>query len=350
MRKYDLEPTLQRIARSDAVGIPLVGRSAEIAALRLVGARNPSLGRIFEGHVNGAQLVARFGSPEQHRSSDDAIVGGHVFGVWNTQDDAHALRLHRCGDDVVLSGGKTWASGAGSISRPLVTAVWPDGGLQLCLLRMDESHARVDKSAWRPLGMNESDSFNVDFTGLKLRKADLIGRPGDYECQPWFFGGALRFAAVQTGIVERLFDETVTYVRERRRDEDAMMRARVAEMRIAVRTAELWLDAGAAAWQRFDAEPSERNAAGVLDVVDMARTAIERSALDTIERAVRSVGAHGLVEPFPFAGLVRDLQMYLRQPAPDAALARVGRAAFIAREPAANVPAPTSPMWQKCDF
>jgi alkylation response protein AidB-like acyl-CoA dehydrogenase len=66
----------------------------------------------------------------------------------------------------------------------------------------------------------------------------------------------------------------------------------------------------------------------VLDVVDMARTVVERVALDVIERAVRSVGARGLVEPEPFAALVRDLQMYLRQPSPDAALQRVGRAAF----------------------
>jgi alkylation response protein AidB-like acyl-CoA dehydrogenase len=99
-------------------------------------------------------------------------------------------------------------------------------------------------------------------------------------------------------------------------------------MKIAVHTALHWLDAGACAWSAFDADPSESTAAAVLDVVDMARTVVERSALDVIERAVRSVGAKGLVEPEPFAALVRDLQMYLRQPAPDAALLRVGRAAF----------------------
>ena len=64
-----------------------------------------------------------------------------------------------------------------------------------------------------------------------------------------------------------------------------------------------------------------------MDTVFMARTVVERAALDCIERAIRCVGAKGLVEPEPFAALVRDLQMYLRQPAPDAALQRVGRAA-----------------------
>jgi alkylation response protein AidB-like acyl-CoA dehydrogenase len=179
--------------------------------------------------------------------------------------------------------------------------------------------------------MHESDSFRVVFDGVILTPADLIGEPGAYERQPWFFGGALRYAAVQTGIVERLAAETVAYLRARGREGDAFQCVRVAEMKIAARTAVQWLDAGAAAWHAFDSEPSERNSADVLDVVDMARTVVERVALDVIERAVRSVGARGLVEPEPFAGLVRDLQMYLRQPAPDAALLRVGRAAFTAR-------------------
>ncbi len=82
-------------------------------------------------------------------------------------------------------------------------------------------------------------------------------------------------AAVQTGIVARLFDETVTYLRDRRRDDDTMARVRVAEMKIALRTADLWLDAGSAAWQRFDSEPDERTTAGVLDVVDMVRAVVE---------------------------------------------------------------------------
>jgi alkylation response protein AidB-like acyl-CoA dehydrogenase len=327
-RNYALEPELAVVACSDARGVPLAGRRAELAALCRAGARDASLGRIFEGHLNGAQLVARCGSAEQRAAAQRDIAAGHLFGVWNTQDERDALRIAADGGVLRLSGAKTWASGAGSITRPIVTATWPDGGVQMCLLRMDELDAQVDASAWRPLGMHESDSFRVGLDGVTLTPLDLIGAPGDYERQPWFLAGALRFAAVQTGIAERIFDETVKYLRERTRDGDPFQCARVAEMKIAVRTALVWLEAGAAAWSAFDADPSADHCAQVLDVVDMARTVVERVALDVIERAVRSVGARGLVEPEPFAALVRDLQMYLRQPAPDAALLRVGRAAF----------------------
>jgi alkylation response protein AidB-like acyl-CoA dehydrogenase len=327
-RSYDLDPDLRALADCDERGVPLAGRAAELAALRRAGARNPSLGRIYEGHLNGAQLVARCGTPEQRSSARADIAAGRLFGVWNTQDDADRLRLETQGGTSVLRGGKTWASGAGSIARPIVTAAWPDGGVQMIVLRMDEIDARIDPSGWRPLGMHDSDSFRVGLDGVAIAARDLIGAPGDYERQPWFFAGALRFAAVQTGIVERLYAAAVTYLAERGRTGDAFQTARVGEMKIAVHTALHWLDAGAAAWSAFDAQPSDASAANVLDVVDMARTVVERVALDVIERAVRSVGARGLVEPEPFAALVRDLQMYLRQPAPDAALLRVGRAAF----------------------
>jgi alkylation response protein AidB-like acyl-CoA dehydrogenase len=327
-RAYDLEPELLDLAASNVHGVPLAGRAAEIAALREAGSRDASLGRIFEGHLNGAQLVARCGTAEQRACALHDVAAGHLFGVWNTQDEGDALRIAVDGDALRLRGAKTWASGAGSITRPIVTAAWPDGGVQMCLLRMDELDARIDASAWQPLGMHASDSFRVGLDGVTLTSFDLVGSPGDYERQPWFFAGALRFAAVHAGVTERLFRETVSYLRARGRDTDPFQSARVAEMKIAVRTALLWLDAGAAAWSAFDADPSPERSAAVLDVVDIARTVVERAALDVIERAVRSVGARGLVEPEPFPGLVRDLQMYLRQPAPDAALVRIARAAF----------------------
>jgi alkylation response protein AidB-like acyl-CoA dehydrogenase len=201
---------------------------------------------------------------------------------------------------------------------------------------MDQVNVQIDRSRWHPLGMEGSDSFRVDFSGVDLTTATLIGQPNDYERQPWFFGGALRFLAVQTGIVERLIMETMTYLHERGRSADVFQQVRAAQMRIATSTCVCWLREGVDAWMRFDADESESNAASVLEIVDMSRVVVERAALDVIEAAVRSVGAHGLSEPLPIAHLVRDLQMYLRQPAPDAALLRVGAAAFRSAAEAAR--------------
>ncbi|GAC1629279.1 MAG: hypothetical protein NVS4B5_20310 [Vulcanimicrobiaceae bacterium] len=58
--------------------------------------------------------------------------------------------------------------------------------------------------------------------------------------------------------------------------------------------------------------------------------------------ALHAVGARGLVAPQPFAELLRDLQMYLRQPASDAIVQRVGHAAFAAARSARTSGSATS--------
>jgi alkylation response protein AidB-like acyl-CoA dehydrogenase len=321
------EPRIPRtdLARAsyDARGVFTAGRHAELEALRAMGAREPSLGRLYEGHFNGVLLACLYGTPAQRERACADAHAGRLFGVWNTQDD-DPVRVERTADGFRLSGAKTWASGADSVTRALVTARTSGDGALMCLVPLDRVAVDVDPSAWRPLGMEGSNSYRVCFDGVDLAVDDIIGAPGDYERPPWFLAGALRFVAVHVGIMERLTAETLSYLAAKGRASDPYQCARAGEMRVLTRGAWHWVQAGAAAWIAYDAQPNEETAAAVLDTVDMARVATERAALDVLERATRCVGAHGLVEPLPFARLIRDLQMYLRQPAPDAVLARVG--------------------------
>ena len=66
---------------------------------------------------------------------------------------------------------------------------------------------------------------------------------------------------------------------------------------------------------------------GVVEVAPVAAGAalMDRVAAPVVRLAERCVGARGLLEPLPFERLHRDLTHYLRQPAPDGALADVGR-------------------------
>ena len=262
----ELPEDVLAIARSDSRGVPLAGRAAEMRGLRLAGYRDPSVGRIFEGHVNGAQLVARCGNDAQRERLERDLCDGHTFAVWNTQD-SDVLRLEPAADGrFVLRGAKTWASGAGTITRALVTAVLPDGSLQMCVVPMERARVTIDRSAWQPMGMERSDSFRVDFDGVELSPDDFVGKPGDYEAQPWFGGGALRFLGAHAGILERLESESIAYLIERGRTGDTLQQMRAAQIRVAVRTCRLWLDAGVAAWVGFDGDPSAANAEDVMHV------------------------------------------------------------------------------------
>ena len=57
---------------------------------------------------------------------------------------------------------------------------------------------------------------------------------------------------------------------------------------------------------------------------DSARVTVEGASERIMAHAVRSVGCTGLMDGHQLAAAARDLMVYLRQPAPDAALTRLG--------------------------
>ena len=306
---------------------------ALLSTLRHIGRGNLAVGRVYEGHANALQLAQRFGEAAQiGRWAEDALAG-HLFGVWNTEaQDGVRLEPLPAGR-YRLHGSKTFGSGAGHVTRPLLTGALPDGGWQMLILRADEQLPRLDKSFWQPLGMRASASFRVDFTGLEVGAADLLGAPGAYYRQPWFSGGAIRFAAVQLGGAEAVFDETRRFLQKTKRTDDPYQRQRLGEMAILIESGQHWLRAAAAHAARPEAE-AETAADATVAYANMVRTAIEDSCLRVLRLAERSVGARGLLRPEPFERLHRDLTHYLRQPAPDAALADAGRFALEATVPA----------------
>ena len=172
-------------------------------ALRLVGRGSLSVGRIFEGHVNGAGLVAWYGDDRQHRWLTERLDAGHVFGVWNTERPP-GVRLEQHGSGArSLVGEKSFATGAGHIDHVIVTAALPDGRKQMVIADARDP-ARADASGWRVRGMRATLSGVYDLTGLPADAATVLGEPGDYEREPRFSAGAWRFTAVQLGGVERV--------------------------------------------------------------------------------------------------------------------------------------------------
>ena len=299
--------------------------------LRHVGRGNLAVGRVYEGHTNALQLVQRFGTAAQVARYAADAQAGHWFGVWNTE--AHdGVKLEPLPDGRYrLHGSKTFGSGAGFLTRPLLTAALPDGGWQMLVLPADEQLPTYDAGFWRPLGMRATASFRVDFTGLEVGADDLIGQPGHYYRQPWFSGGAIRFAAVQLGGAEAVFDETRRFLQGLGRTDDPYQRQRLGEMALLIESGTLWLRGAA---DHASRPTAESDAEATVAYANMMRTAIEEICLRILQLAERCVGARGLLKPEPFERLHRDLTHYLRQPAPDAAQADAGRFALDRTVPA----------------
>ena len=294
--------------------------------LRSVGSGSLPLGRLFEGHVNALELVLRYGNHQRVELVAEEARAGKLFGVWNT-DDSNGVRLiHRHGRSW-LEGRKVLASGAGHIERPLITATDEDGRRLMVLPNMGASD-RADLSAWRAQGMRASATGAVDFTGVEIEPIEIVGREGDYERQPWFSAGAWRFAAVHLGGMERLFDLLRRHLQETNRGKDPHQAARLGGAAMALETARLWV---AQAATITEAPLGSRAPEQLVAYVNLARLAVEATALDLMQLVQRSVGLQAFLRPNPIERISRDLATYLRQPGPDRA--RTDAAAWILAQP-----------------
>jgi len=292
-------------------------------SLRLVGRGNLSVGRVFEGHVNGARLVSWYGDAGQRGRLSKQLEAGEVYGVWNTEKPP-GVRLAASSGQTTLVGAKCFATGAGYIDHVIVTAATEDGGKQMVIA--DANHLdRADASGWCVRGMKATLSGLYDLTGLPVNAETRLGAPGDYEREPRFSGGAWRFTAVQLGGVERILSLLRDHLTTSPAGDDPVHRARFGLALASVRSAYLWV--------REAAERAEAPTAGPAEIafVLMTRGVVERAGLQAISVAERSVGTRAFFEDNPLDQACRDLSLYLRQPAPDQALDRAA-AAFLAED------------------
>ena len=300
--------------------------------LRRIGGGDLSVGRLYEGHVNAVSLVYRHGRAEQVAALADAVRAGALSAVWNAEG-RDPMRFRPKAAGWVIEGRKILASGAGSITRPLVTGLIDDEPW-MAIPALAERHA-ADLGGWTAQGMRSSATGTIDLTGQRLGAADLIGRAGDYKLQPVFSGGAWRFCAVQLGAAERLVDLFRGALVDRGRGDDPYQRARVAACLAAVETAALWIEKAA---RMVAAE--DRPATDIVAYVNLTRMVTERAGLDVMEHVHRGVGLLSFIRPNPIERVSRDLATYLRQPAPDGAMADAA-ATVLATS------APTGRLWSE---
>lgn len=330
--------TFRKIAEAKLLSAPLapefggIGLGQEsgstlemLQLLKHFGRGNLVVGRVYEGHYNALLLLRLFGTKEQFQKYAKEIVEDNkIFGVWNTEAGDGVKIEPLGGGKYRLQGAKTFSTGVDYVTRPFVNGALPDGGWQMCVVPMEKVETKIDASWWQPMGMKSTRSFRVDFTGVELIENDLIGAAGDYYRQPYFSGGAIRFAAVQLGAAEAIFDETRKYLRKLNRTNDPFQQMRLGEMAIAVESGNLWLAGASEKFDEYEKNPSAEGSENFLAYANMMRTAIGDICEIVMNLCVKCVGARGLNKPFHFERIIRDLTIYLRQPAPDASLAAVG--------------------------
>lgn len=281
-----------------------------LRTLYRVARRDLPLARLFEGHVDALQIIARYANGDIAADAARAAAGGQAFGVWNAALPNEPLRV----EDGRLSGGKSFASGAGVLSFALAGADTPDGN-RLVLIDLAASQPVIDRDWWRVVGMQRSETHAVrwqDASGFRF-----VGAPGDYAREPYFSGGALRFVACHAGGIAALFDHVRNHLNTTGRADDPHQAGRLAALYLAAQRAASAVRDAAAVW----GNPA------YVEHVAAARVAVAAAADEALGLAQQAVGLPGMFVAHPLSAALTDLMVYLRQPAPDAQRMRVGRAA-----------------------
>lgn len=292
---------------------------AMLELLKEIGKANLSVGRIFEGHINTLYLIHLYANEVQRTKwYNDVKAHGHLFGVWNTQAQ-NGIEFTPEGKHFRIKGSKTFCSGVGLVDRALITGNIETGerkGWQMSIVDMSKiNEDKIDKESWKPLGMKASGSYTVDFSGYDIDDSDFISKPGIYLNQPYFSGGAIRFAAVHLGGAEAVVEHTIQYLKDLGRTEDPIQRMRIASIMMQLISGRLWLEN---AGKRYDQWASEKHKQELIAFANMTRLAIEDICLKIMDDSNKCVGARGLMAPYQLERIFRDLTFYLRQPAPDA--------------------------------
>lgn len=285
-----------------------------VSMLRHVGQGNLSVGRILEAHVNAIRLIMEYGSLLQCQEAARDVLGGHIFGLWVTDPPGMPLTL----DGGMLRGSKGPCSGAGHVTRALATVQAQDGAM-LAIVTLNGSE-RIEPMRGILHGMRSSANGTVRFDGMSLPPEALIGKPGDYLREPSLSTGAWRTSAVTLGGLDALVEAARQQLNRRNRAGDPQQQDRFGRILIAHESARLWTVEAAQRGEDESLPVADRVA-----YVNIARIAIETAALEVMQLVQRSLGLPAFVRPNPVERLLRDLAVYLRQPAPDAVLAEAAQ-------------------------
>jgi len=298
----------------------------ELDLVRAVARADASVGRIFDGHLNGVERLAVQAPAELRERELAAVRAGRLrVGVWGGDPwpgEGSPATVARRGPNEVISGVKTFCSGAGGLDRALVLARDPGAQLPVAVWvdLTDSARALVDDLWYRGAGLRASVSHRVVFEG-----ADVLARfgsPGALSEQPWFARDALRTAASWAGMADAALDGALAELAARP-GRGPLEELATGRMLTAQQTITAWIERGADA---MDAASIELPAVSL-----HARVAIAEAARALLDEAARACGSH----PFATGGELdrarRDLLVFLLQHRLDPALARAGAVALAAR-------------------
>lgn len=257
------------------------------------------------------------GTPEQHERFLAPLLSGPRLAAFalsepNNGSDAAAMatRAEIDGDDVIVTGTKTWISNGGVADFNVVFATFDPGkkhhGTLAVVVENDRPGVAANKLHGK-LGQRASPTYEMVYDRVRVPRANILGEPGDG------FQIAMRtldktripVAAGAVGVARRALDESRGYARERHAFGRPIanfqaIQFKLANMKIGVETAR-W-QTYRAAWLADTDRPHGEAAA-------IAKAYASETAFDAAQEAIHVFGGYGYMNDYPVEKLMRDVKL-----------------------------------------
>lgn len=272
------------------------GTAARFAALAEWAARDLSLARLLEGHIDALAILEEAGLEPQ---------SGAVYGVWAARHGAGGTEARRVGDGWHLTGTKPFCSGSTRLDRALLTAECDDG-YRLLDISVAENVVRVHPGSWPALGMADSLSDTLDFGGAPIPADQGVGGPDFYLERPGFWFGATGVAACWYGGARGLVGQIAQGLGAHPPE------LSVAELGYAAAHVDLMRRTLEQAAQEIDADPADLSGEAKRRAL-VVRHAVHHAAQEVLVHAAAAGGARPFCHDPDQARRVADLYVYLAQ-------------------------------------
>ncbi len=311
--------------------------SWEIATVRALACADASTARILDGHLNGVERLA-LNAPSELLAEELSGVGrGELLvGVWGADPAAGEgppARIERSSTGAhVLSGVKTFCSGAGGVQRAMVIARDEHGARRLAYADVSRL-IWIDRRWYRASGLRSSESHRVEFRDTPVLA--LLGDEDELMREPWLSRDAVRSAATWAGIADCILQATLSVLGE---SADEVRLHAVGEMRVAQATIDRWLEHASLRLQHVDdadtaAEPGAQADEGARALAGECRVALADAARLIAAAGARVCGSRALVGGGTLDRARRDLDLFLLQHRLDPKLVEIGARALRAGTP-----------------
>lgn len=305
-----------------------------------LGREGASTALCFAMHcVGSAVMAARPTSAQRTRYLKPIAQGRHLTTLTLSEPGTGAhfwlprTRLEHAGEDLVVTGAKTFVTSGGHADSYVVSAVRHDSPASVgefsCVVVDAETEGLEWGDPWDGFGMRGNSSRSLRLEGVRLRPDAVLGEPGD---QIWYVFNVVApyflvaMAGAYFGVAVGAFEEARRHVVERRYDHDG---SRLAEQPVIQHhVGEMW-----ARLERtrqlvhHAAQLGDRGHADALPALAAAKAEVADCAVGITNDAMTLVGGIGYREHGSLGRRLRDARAaHVMSPTTDLLRLWTGRA------------------------